>query len=495
MKILLVYPRYENTFWSFKHALKFISKKAAFPPLGLLTVAAMLPEGWDKRLVDVNVTPLRDEDIAWADYVFISAMLTQKRSVREIVTRCKHLGTKVVAGGPLFTTGYKEFEGLVDHFVLNEAEVTLPEFLRDLERGDPKKIYTSRELPDIAETPVPMWELIDMKNYASMLVQYSRGCPFDCEFCDIPVLNGRIPRVKGKEQLLRELDAIYERGWRGSVFIVDDNFIGNKAKVKRVLPAVIEWMKERDYPFTFTTEASLNLCDDDELIQLMSEAGFRKVFVGIETPEEESLEECNKFQNVGRDLASSVRKLHSYGFEVLGGFILGFDNDPIHIFQKQIEFIQKTGIVVAMVGLLHALPGTKLYKRLKREGRLLADSTGNNTDGTLNFIPKMDKDVLVNGYRKVINTIYSPKEYYERVITFLEGYKPRVVKRRPSFTYFKAFLKSIWFLGIVGNARKYYWKLLAKGFLKYRHAIPEVVTYAIYRLHFERIAKEIANNS
>ncbi len=492
MNILLVYPKYRNTFWSFEHALSFISKKAAFPPLGLLTVASMLPKNWNKKLIDMNVKPLTDKDIKWADYVFMSAMITQKKSVKEVIARCKHLGAKIVAGGPLFTTGHGEFKD-IDHFVLNEAEVTLPEFLKDLEEGNLKKIYRSSEFPDIAETPVPMWELIDMRKYASMLVQYSRGCPFDCEFCDITLLNGRVPRVKNQERILCEFDAVYEQGWRGPLFIVDDNFIGNKAKVKRTLPAVIDWMKQRNYPFSLTTEASLNICDDEKLLQLMSEAGFKKIFLGIETPVEESLEECNKYQNVGRDLASSVRKLQDYGFEVLGGFIIGFDNDPIQVFQRQIEFIQKTGIVVAMVGLLNALPGTKLHKRLKNEGRLLDDSTGDNTDGTLNFIPKMDKDVLVNGYNKVINTIYSPKEYYERVITFLERYKPRIIRRRPSFTYFKAFLKSVWFLGIFGNSRRYYWKLLGKGILKYRYAIPEMVTFAIYRLHFERIAKELMN--
>ena len=291
MKILLVYPQYPDTFWSFKHALRIIAKKAAHPPLGLLTVAAMLPKEWEKKLVDMNATILTDEDLKWADYVFISAMVVQADSVQEVITRGKRLGAKIVAGGPLFTTGYEEFDG-VDHFVLDEAEITLPPFLADSDKGCAQHIYTSNERPDITKTPVPMWSLINMKKYSSMSVQYSRGCPFNCEFCDIIVLNGHKPRTKAKAQLLAELDALYRQGWRSSVFIVDDNFIGNKKKLKaEILPAIIKWMKERKYPSSLFTEASINLADDEELMQLMVEAGFNRVFIGIETPNEESLAE------------------------------------------------------------------------------------------------------------------------------------------------------------------------------------------------------------
>lgn len=277
MKILLVYPQYPDTFWSFKHALKFISKKAPFPPLGLLTVAAMIPDEWEKKLVDMNVTALDDKDLNWADYVFISAMVVQRDSVKEVITRCKRLSAKIVAGGPLFTTEYEEFEG-VDHFVLGEAEVTLPSFLEDLDKGCAKPIYTSDERPDISKTPIPLWSLINMKKYSSMNVQYSRGCPYDCEFCDIIILNGHTPRTKDKGQMVNELDALYNRGWRGGVFIVDDNFIGNRKKLKaETLPAIIEWMKEKKYPFVFSTEASINLADDDELMRLIVEARFNQV--------------------------------------------------------------------------------------------------------------------------------------------------------------------------------------------------------------------------
>jgi len=291
LKILLVYPQHPDTFWSFKHALKLASIKAGSPPLGLLTIAAMLPGEWQKKLVDMNVTRLTDGDINWADYLFISAMVVQQNSVKEVITRCKKLNTKIVAGGPLFTTGYEEFDE-VDHLVLKEAEITLPPFLEDLEEGCARHIYTSSKRPDISKTPIPLWSLINMKNYSKMNIQYSRGCPFNCEFCDIIILNGNKPRTKDKDQLLAELDALYQQGWRGGVFIVDDNFIGNKRKLKsEILPALIEWMKRRKYPFTLSTEASINLADDEELMKLMVDAGFRGVFIGIETPNEESLVE------------------------------------------------------------------------------------------------------------------------------------------------------------------------------------------------------------
>jgi len=339
MKILLVYPQYPDTFWSFKHALKFVSKKAAFPPLGLLTVAAMLPGEWEKKLVDMNVTRLTDDDIKWADYVFISAMVVQQNSVKEVITRCKGLNTRIVAGGPLFTTGYEDFDR-VDHFVLGEAEVTLPLFLEDLEKGRARHVYASDTRPEISKTPIPLWSLINMKVYSSMNVQYSRGCPFNCEFCDIILLNGHKPRTKDREQLLAELEELYRRGWRDSVFIVDDNFIGNKKKLKlEILPAIIEWRKGKKYPFPLFTESSINLADDEELMKLMVAAGFNTVFIGIETPNEESLVECAKLQNQNRDLVASVKKIQNYGMEVQGGFIVGFDSDPPNIFKDQINFI------------------------------------------------------------------------------------------------------------------------------------------------------------
>jgi len=489
MKILLIYPKYPDTFWSFKHALKFILKKASFPPLGLLTVASMLPKEWEKKLIDMNVSALAQEDLKWADYVFISAMVIQKKSALEVNRRCKKLGIKVVAGGPLFTTGYEEFED-IDHFVLNEAESTLPSFLDDLKNGCAQHIYTSQEWPDLGETPCPQWELINMKKYASMCIQYSRGCPFNCDFCDIIILNGHKPRTKSKDQILGELEVLYERGWRGGVFFVDDNFIGNMKRLKtEILPALIDWMKRKKYPFSFFTEASINLSDDKKLMQLMVRAGFDRVFIGIETPNEDSLTECNKHLNKNRNLIACVKNIQNAGLEVQGGFIVGFDNDPLSIFEKQISFIQKSGIVTAMVGLLNAPSGTRLFQRLKKEKRLLDDPSGDNTDFSLNFIPKMNAEALMTGYKKILNTIYSPRDYYKRVITFLKEYKPIRIRKKIHFEYcyINAFFKSIWLLGIKGKERLYYWKLISWTLLKHPRFFHLAITLAIYGFHFHKI--------
>jgi radical SAM superfamily enzyme YgiQ (UPF0313 family) len=489
MRILFVYPEYPDTFWSFKHALKFISKKASFPPLGLLTVAAMLPQEYEKKLIDMNVSVLIEDDIKWADFVFISAMAVQKRSALEVIKRSKKFGIKVVAGGPLFTTRYEEFDD-VDHFVLNEAETTLPSFLDDLKKGCAQHIYSSNEWPDIKKTPYPMWNLINMKKYASMSIQYSRGCPFDCEFCDIIVLNGHKPRTKSKEQILGEVEALYTQGWRGGVFFVDDNFIGNRKRLKvELLPFLIDWMEQKNYPFHFLTEASINLSDDEELMELMVKAGFRKVFIGIETPNEDSLAECNKYQNKNRDLVDCVKKIQDAGLEVQGGFIVGFDNDPPSIFERQISFIQKSGIVTAMVGLLNAPRGTRLYHRLKKENRLLNDPSGDNTDCSLNFVPKMNIETLITGYKKILHTIYSPDHYYKRVIKFLKEYRPKQLKSKTSleFSYFKAFLKSIWILGIKGQERLYYWKLVSWTLIRRPRFFSLAISFAIYGFHFRKI--------
>jgi radical SAM superfamily enzyme YgiQ (UPF0313 family) len=488
MKILLVYPKYPRTYWSFHYALKFIAKKASLPPLGLMTIASMLPDAWEKKLVDMNVTDLEDRDIKWADYVFISAMTVQKNSVKEVINRCKTLGVKTVAGGPLFTCEYDDFHE-IDHLLLNEGELTLPEFLSDLEKGTTKHIYSSEGWADLSITPVPAWNLINMKNYASMNIQYSRGCPFNCEFCNVTSLYGHVPRTKTAEQLLRELNSLYENGWRGSVFLVDDNFIGNKKILKKeVLPALIRWMRQNKHPFVFFTEASINLADDDELMQLMVEAGFDKVFIGIETPDEESLTECNKLQNKNRNLLNCVKKIQKSGLQVQGGFIVGFDNDSNASFNKLIKFIQESGIVTAMVGLLNAPKGTQLYSRLAREGRILKDISGDNTDLTLNFIPRMNPELLIKGYKYILNTIYSPKYYYSRVMTFLREYQYKVLAAKPLCLYeILAFIKSIIRLGIIGRERFYYWKLIFWSLFKRPRIFPLAVTFSIYGYHFRRV--------
>ncbi len=492
MKILMVYPRYPDTFWSFRYALKFISKKATYPPLGLLTVAAMLPAEWPKKLVDMNVTGLTDDDIGWADYVFISAMVTQRSSSKEVIARCNKMGTKIVAGGPLFTTEYEEIKG-VDHYVLGEAEDILPLFIKDLERGNARYIYTSAERPDIGKTPIPLWSLINMKKYSSMPIQYSRGCPYNCEFCDIVVLNGHKPRTKGKDQILGELEALYRHGWRAGVFIVDDNFIGNKRKLKaEILPAIVSWMRPRKYPFFLSTEASMNMADDEELMRLMVAAGFDSVFIGVESPNEESLAECDKFLNKNRDLIASVRKIQNYGLLVQAGFIVGFDSDPLSIFKSQISFIQKSGIAMAMVGLLNAPRGTRLYQRLKKEHRLLNDISGDNTDCSINFIPKMNYETLISGYKHILKTIYSPKHYYERVKVLLKEYKPqkREGSARLRFYHIQAIIKTMWFLGVWEKERSYYWKLFISTLLRRPRSFPLAISLTVYGFHFRKVVEK-----
>ncbi len=485
MKILLVSPYSPESFLSFAYILKFISKKSMYPPLGLLTVAAMLPEGWDKRLIDMNVTDLTDEDILWADYVFVTGMQVQRDSAKDVIRRCNQLNRKIVAGGPLFSTSYDEFEG-VDHLVLGEAEVTLAPFLLDLAKGSPKPIYESAERPAIIGTPLPMWSLIDPKDYGTMSVQYSRGCPFDCEFCDVVRLYGHEPRTKSASQMLDELDALHRSGWEGEVFVVDDNFIGNKKKLKaEVLPAIIGWSKKNKYPFYFATQASINLADDAELMQLMVEAGFSNVFVGIESPNIESLAECNKQQNTSRDLVAYVRKIQNSGLKVSGGFIIGFDNDPISIFESQIDFIQKSGIVVALVSLLNAPRGTRLYQRLKAENRLLKETSGDSADGTINFLPRMDYETLITGYKHVLNTIYSPRQYCERVLNFFAEYKPQEQRyNRVPFNYITSMVKSLWLVGVVEPGRGYFWKLFVLTMVKYPQFFWQSISFSIYRLHF-----------
>ena len=487
MNILLVYPEFPETFWSFRHALSFIGKKAVMPPLGLLTVAAMLPEEWTPRLVDMNVQRLTRRDLEWADYVFISAMVAQRASVVEVLERCAEAGVPTVAGGPLFLGEHEDFPQ-VDHFVLNEAEVAFPEFVRDLQAGQARRVYEMDGHPDLSLTPAPRWDLVDMRRYAQMCIQFSRGCPFNCDFCNITAMLGRTPRTKTAPQLLAELDALYEAGWKGDVFIVDDNFIGNKRILKsQVLPALIEWRKSRP-EVGFQTEVSINLADDPELIELMVAAGFTTVFVGIETPDEDSLAECSKIQNRGRDLKESVRYLQRAGLDVQGGFIVGFDSDKPGIFEQQVKFIQETGIITAMVGLLQAIKGTELYERLQREGRLLAESTGNNTDASINFIPKMDLQVLLEGYKRILENIYSPEAYYERVRIFLQHYMPAgVVKPKLRLPEFKAFFRSIYRLGIRGGERIYYWKLFFWTLFRRPSLFPKAITYSIYGFHFRRV--------
>ena len=488
MNILLVYPHCPDSFWSFRHALKFISKKAAVPPLGLITVSAMLPSSWKKKLVDMNITSLQTSDIQWADYVFISAMYIQKESVNQIITECRRLNKKIVAGGPLFTQEYHSYSQ-IDHFILNEAEITMPKFLNDLKNGIPQRIYKTTDFADMSKSPVPDYHLLSINDYASMNLQVTRGCPYSCDFCEITSLLGNKVRMKDPQQIITELETLYSLNWRGTVSIVDDNFIGNKKKSKEsLLPAMRKWMHKHSYPFTFNAQTSINLADDKELLALMVKTGFKSTFIGIETPVKLSLQACNKVQNKNRDLLSSVKKIQSAGMHVSGGFIVGFDTDTLSVFQRQIDFIQQSGIVSAMVGLLNAPKNTRLYEQLKEEKRITEEATGNNTDLSMNFKPKMNYHDLLDGYKSIIRNIYSTKPYYKRLRQLLSNYK-RISNGRAKIdlTTIKGLIKSVFVIGIVNKGRREYWKLIIWTLFHRPGSIVEALTYTVYGYHFRTV--------
>jgi radical SAM superfamily enzyme YgiQ (UPF0313 family) len=438
--------------------------------------------------VDVNTDKLTEDDLAWADMAFIGGMAVQRESAKHIIARCKARGLKVIAGGPLFTAEADEF-GEVDHLVLDEAELTLPFFLEDLKNGHPQKIYRASGFCDLHHTPIPAWALVQMRKYASMSIQFSRGCPFNCDFCNVTALFGHRVRMKTPRQVLAELDSLYEAGWRSNIFFVDDNFIGNKAYLKaRLLPALIEWRKNKK-GCVFYTEASINLADDPELLGMMSRAGFDSVFIGIESPDEGSLAECQKIQNKNRDLLQDVRRIQRAGLQVLGGFIVGFDSDSPSTFQRHIDFIQKSGIVTAMVGILQAPPGTRLFERLQKENRVVGPISGDNVDGTTNIVPTMGLNRLIGGYQSIMAHIYSPRYYYQRVRTLLSEFGVPQARTPMNFQRVLAFFRSSLRLGILGKERFEYWHLLIWTLIRKPRQLPLAVTLAIYGHHFRRICE------
>lgn len=491
---LLIYPEFPISYWGFQYALRFVGKKSSMPPLGLLTVAGMFPEDYHLRVVDTNVEPLTDSHLEWADVAFLSAMVIQKHSFQEIARRCRKAGVPVVAGGPYPTSCFEDIEN-VDHFVLDEVEETFSTFLRDFENGCAQKIYRAPRRPPVTASPLPRYDLISLRPYRSMAIQFSRGCPFDCEFCDITKLYGRVPRTKANEQVLREMQSLYDLGWRGPVFLVDDNFIGNKRDAMRLLPDVAAWQKAHNYPFRFYTEASVNLCEMDALMDAMTDAGFDMVFLGIETPNPKVLQIAHKNQNVKQGdenyLYNAVRKIQGKGLHVTAGFILGMDGDTEHAFDAQIEFIQKAGIPMAMVGLLTALKGTNLYHRLVAEGRLLEESDGNNVNIALNFVPQMNRETLIKGYLRVLSTLYDPtlKNYFERCWTQIQQVRPK----RNGFqgvgtAELKAFVRSLCrqMLSRQGPA---YVRFLARVASWDVRRLPDAVEMAIVGYHFQKLTQ------
>lgn len=489
MKVLMVFPEFPDTFWSFKHALKFVNKKVSNPPLGLMTVSSLLPAVWEKKLVDTNIYPLTDEDLDWADLVFLSAMDVQRSSVEAIIDRVKAKNKILVAGGPLFTEDYAQFTQ-VDHFVLNEGEITLPEFIRDYLAGAPKRIYQTDDFADMTSSPCPDLSVINLADYDCMSIQFSRGCPFNCDFCNVTALLGHQPRVKTTAQILAELNQLYAAGWRRNIFFVDDNFIGNKKYLKEeVLPALIKWRKGKT-GCLFLTEASINLADDPELMRLLVKAGFISVFIGVETPDEESLKTCNKKQNTKRDLIDDIHEIQRSGLQVMAGFIVGFDSDSPNIFDRMVEFIQRSGIVTAMVGLLQAPNKTELYRKLDEQGRIIKEMTGDNTDGTTNIIPIMDPTLLKDGYFQIMDQIYSPRMFYQRIKTFLREYQPAKSSVTIEPNEVAALLKTVFLMGFNPKEARYYWDLFFWALFTCPNKFPLAITLTVYGYHFRVINKQ-----
>ena len=496
---LFVYPKFPPSYWGFQYALEFMGKKSSMPPLGLLTIAGMFPDNYAMKVVDMNIEPLTDAHLQWADVVFTSTMIVQKESLYEVAERCNQADVPIIAGGPHPTSYYDnikaETDATINHFLFGEVEEIFEDFLTDFESGVAKEVYRETRKPDITKTPLPRYDLIDINSYGSMALQFSRGCPFNCEFCDITKLFGRVPRTKDNEQMLAEFEMLYKLGWEGSMFVVDDNFIGNKRDAMRLLPAVAKWQEERQFPFSLYTEASVNLVEIPEMLDAMTEAGFNMVFLGIESPNDEALLGTSKGQNTSKEeeagsyLMRAIRKIQNKGIEVTGGFIIGLDGDTE--FDSHINFIQEAGIPMAMAGLLTALKETDLWHRLKQENRLLVESSGNNTDMSLNFVPEMPREELLTEYRRVISTLYDPtlKNYFARCLTLLQHMPKthnnvRSIRTEELMAFVRSSQKQLF-----SKQGLEYVRFLAKVLKDYRPMFPEAVRLAIMGYHLEKITR------
>ena len=462
MNILLVYPRFPKTFWSYEKILELVNRKVLLPPLGLITVAAILPQEWTYKLVDTNIRPVEEAEWRWADLVIISAMIVQKDDMMRQIALSHQHGKPVAVGGPYPSSTPEELEGAgVEYLILDEGEITLPLFVEDLRRGAERGRYSANgEKPDVTNTPIPRYDLLERSAYDSMSVQFSRGCPFQCEFCDIIVLYGRKPRTKSPAQLIAELERLYQLGWRGGVFMVDDNFIGNKRNVKLLLRELAIWQEQRGYPFRFDTEASLDLAEDDELLDLMLACNFAAVFMGIETPDTDSLALTMKHQNTRSPLHDSIDKVTRAGLRVIAGFIIGFDGEKAGAGQRIVDFAETTGIPTTTFAMLQALPHTALWHRLQREGRLIADGGNINQTTLMNFVPTRPVEDIAREYVDAFCYLYAPRTYLDRVYRyFLKLGAPRVKPRFqwPEWVVVRALLIVCWRQGVVRSTRWAFW--------------------------------------
>jgi radical SAM superfamily enzyme YgiQ (UPF0313 family) len=495
MRALLVQSRSPTTYWSFEHTLPFVGKAATYPPLGIATLAAQLPSRWELRLRDLHVAPLDDADLAWADVVLVSGMLVQLESMRGVLRRARAMGRRTVVGGPAPSTAPELFPE-ADHVFRGEAEGRLDRLVEVLEApgGEAPRLLSPEggDRPDLRLTRPPRFDLLDLSRYASHALQYSRGCPFQCEFCDIIEIFGRVPRVKMPEQVVAELDALVALGARGTLFFVDDNFVANRREVARLLPVLQAWQERNGFPFAFCTEASVDLAGHPELVSGMVQAGFSQVFLGIETPSREALAQAKKTQNLRMPAERAVEDLTRAGFEVYAGFIVGFDTDGPEIFDQQLEFISSLPIARAMVNLLTALPGTQLWRRLEREGRLRTVASGDSFERP-NFRTSLDERTLLAGYRRLLAALYSPEGYYRRCALHLDAapLRPGAMAHSMGNGSLRALGRAIWRLGVLGSRRRLFWRLVAKALRRGTDLLPRAVTFAIVGESLIRYTDEV----
>src|ERR1700686_1749727 len=500
IKVLMVWPSFPASFWSLGEVMEIVPERALVPPLGLITVAALCPAHWEIRLVDLAFQALRDEDILWADLVMVSAMAVQRKGVRLTLERASKLNRRTMIGGPYASSDPDALLPLADHVVVGEPDEMFPQIALDLERGSARRLYSIAQKPDVSRTPVPRFDLLALNKYTFMSVQFSRGCPFTCEFCDIITIYGRRPRPKSPAQLNGELDALLQLGWRKGVFVVDDNFIGNHKAALELAQELERWQRRNRYPFGFFTEASIDLASRPALLDAMVKANFCRVFIGIESPSAESLKEAKKFQNLRRDPLDCIRLIQQRGLWVMAGFIVGFDSDPPDIFDQQIEFVERAAIPWAMTGVLQAPPTTPLYERMKREGRLLPDNPEPSNFDPPNFRTVLPLPELLDGTKRMLLTLYDPRRFYERVLDSLERWQlqPEQKAPAPSLVYLlRGLLKSVWKQGVVSDYRRAYWHYMRRLMMGWGlHPQKRRLGFelALSGHHFIRYARQVAES-